>query len=190
MVKNDWLEIRNVGEQSISLEDWMLFDGNRLYRLPGYVIDSFQLVYTKEKMNCGLSKYGETIYLVSPTFQVVDSVSWGPGMVEGQSFGRNCTNSNEWIMYEPGQTTPGATNYCLDTLLVVPDETVEMMVYPNPTTGMLYCRGCDTYVELVDILGRKFKADLQEDLVDLSHLQSGLYLLFSGNKVARVMVTR
>ena len=57
-------------------------------------------------------------------------------------------------------------------------EKLSQVVYPNPTSGMLYVLGQNKYYSIYNSLGKKIsEGDIINDKVDLSKLPAGIYLL-------------
>jgi hypothetical protein len=88
---------------------------------------------------------------------------------------------------------------------IVEKQMQDIMVYPNPTTGELRIENGElriTSVEVFDIYGRKLleqKAECRkqnreipllwrgQEVVDISHLQAGIYLLKIGERIVKVI---
>lgn len=73
---------------------------------------------------------------------------------------------------------------CIDTLCITTDLKIEphipqIVIYPNPTTGIVTIRGCENCgAEIYDTLGRLIqKSQLNNHYIDLSSLVNGSYIL-------------
>ena len=69
---------------------------------------------------------------------------------------------------------------------------IQPVVYPNPTTGVLYINNNNiqvTSIDVLDITGKTVQSFLNtKKVVDLSHLQSGIYFLKINNSVTKIIL--
>ena len=120
---NDWIELRNISEQTVDLTGHYLSDESdnpRKWQFPTNTTISagnFLVVWADEQgtdspglhANFKLSKSGETIYLADTdghTNAVLDSIAFGEQITD-KSYGRSSTNEDVWTIMTP---TPDAAN--------------------------------------------------------------------------------
>lgn len=139
------------------------------------------------------------IYLFSPCDKLnpIDLVVYSP-MEQNASYGREDDNSDNWVTYhsvcQGGSLiyfpTPGAANgsvydYCDSALPTETEEvaTSNVLIYPNPTTGILNIRiedAKDIQINVYDATGRicsKTSVLGSETTLDVSDLSAGAYSL-------------
>ena len=69
------------------------------------------------------------------------------------------------------------------------NDNAEMIVYPNPTNGILNVSGNITNVAIFDVVGRKVYAQgVVENVIDLSYLSKGNYYIIA-NKDGKMVKT-
>lgn len=132
-----------------------------------------------------------------------DGLQWWANANQGTGFFR-ITKSNGQIIKILESDFGGRITYSFAAGSFVTDlaeeniESLDVIVYPNPTTGMIYIDFPEAIeqVEISDINGNKldvFTSDSNQDMYqyDLSSYHSGVYLLTikSGNKVGTKRVT-
>jgi hypothetical protein len=68
-----------------------------------------------------------------------------------------------------------------ETLSVDSENAISFSVYPNPTTDVLNIQSANTLdiqnISIMDMSGKQSKATFNNNQVDVSHLQSGMYIL-------------
>jgi hypothetical protein len=67
----------------------------------------------------------------------------------------------------------------------------ELQIYPNPTHGQLRITDYEPSmgeIEIYDVVGKKLlNYQIIDDLIDISHLSAGLYILKTGNKITKII---
>lgn len=114
----DWIELYNTGTQTVSLKGFYLTDNISAPTKWKFETDveikpgEYLLVWA-DGLNTGvhtsfkLSALGEELALISPTYTIIDSISFGP-QEPNISYGRRKNGGSEWGYFE--NPTPGEAN--------------------------------------------------------------------------------
>ncbi len=89
----------------------------------------------------------------------------------------------EWLM-GPGEADDP------DTVGISPVAQERLHIHPNPTTGLVHVDAATTEVLLFDLLGNKTRLDATGGLLDLRQCASGIYILQSGDRRQKLIITR
>jgi hypothetical protein len=187
MVKGeDYVELYNPNQHPVLLDQYFITDSlNRLRTFPsGAIADTGYTHFLVEPLGFKLDKEGETVYLVSSGFNIIDSVSWVDNEIPvAKSKGRSCLLSGEFGIVNQ---TPGLVN---DTCFIVNinDVSNTIKVYPNPTTGILNITGAIGTVTITDLQGKQVFKSI-ENTFDISELPAGMYFLNLPNGEKRKIV--
>lgn len=114
----DWIELRNLGNDSVDLSGWHLSDNlfkPTKWTIPegvviganGYILFNASNVGVGLETNFGLSALGETITFYDDQLQLQDSVSY-PELVPDAAYGRFKDDSSIWVIQYPA--SPAAKN--------------------------------------------------------------------------------
>jgi hypothetical protein len=162
----DWIELYNPTENSISLSGYYLtddFEYPTLWAFPDTVVAAgghlFIWAGNDEEegalhTNFGLDNDGEQLGLYfqdGGELLVVDSLSFGP-FSDDISYGRKTDGADEWVTFE--NPTPGSANLVSTSSLYennIPDNVVLNQNYPNPfnpTTTITYQLNTASFVQL------------------------------------------
>lgn len=123
----DWIELYNTGNQTVSLKGHYLTDN--ISAPTKWKIETdveigpgeYLLIWA-DGMNANLhtsfklSALGEELALISPTYAIIDSISFGP-QVPNISFGRRKNGGNDWGYFE--HPTPGEANSTISYSAIV-----------------------------------------------------------------------
>ena len=68
-------------------------------------------------------------------------------------------------------------------------ESTRVQIYPNPSQGVLYCKGIDVVsYEIFDFLGREMEIQVLNSAIDISNLPEGMYILRITNQKGKVFI--
>ena len=233
----DWVEFYNPLADTIGLAGWRFDDGPNRFTFPenariepfGYLVlarsvSAFSAWYADGPepigdLGFGLSSDGETLRLVSPLLEVVDSVTYSPAApwptdANGHGYTLSLRNpswdnarAESWTASRFHGGTPGAANGNMSTSadeLVDPGVAVMEQNYPNPFShstriGFRLVRPGDVRVEATDVMGRTAEllangwfAAGHHEITWHPRLPSGTYflrLMVNGEVVGRVGAT-
>ncbi len=98
-----------------------------------------------------------------------------------------CYSDNNFALHTNPQYTGTCTYVATTSINELKIKNEELKIYPNPTNGILniVSTGSATKIEIINILGKLVKEEelkLEEQLIDISNLQNGIYLLKVYNK--------
>jgi CotH kinase protein/Lamin Tail Domain/Secretion system C-terminal sorting domain len=199
---DDWIELYNNTTNPIVLSDYFLSDdGGNLYKwlLPNITLqaDSYIVFWADNQAGQGidhasfqLSSTGETLYLTHLTDSIVDMVSF-PEQYVDITYGRLPNGTGPFDYLYP---TFSAENSTAVSLEETPDISVDLKLYPNPTTtfinietdvemyAQLYLYNLNGQVVLEDVFNGVFKT------LDLAHLPKGTYILKMGDNLSKRIV--
>jgi CotH kinase protein/Lamin Tail Domain/Secretion system C-terminal sorting domain len=199
----DWIELYNVSSESVDLSGWHLTD-NPLnftkYAFPdGFILapGAYEIVWCDEDgalqgdwhANFKLSKSGETIYLLNPAGQLVDTVTYGD-FTEDLGYARMPNGTGTFVAQNP--------TFSFNNETVGQDDiyTSPVVLVPNPAHSMIEIKSATTTygaaVQICNTLGQVLLTDsARADLrVDISTWPGGIYFVNVGNQAARLVVCR
>ena len=117
-----------------------------------------------------------------------------PRPVNGNSTFRALKYSANYEAFDGRDLTPSdpiETNFNLDaceTLSIEQNEVIQTKVYPNPVASILTVESSQSIdkLEIYNVLGKRVGMISDSNSMDMSELNSGIYMLkiFSGNKVS------
>jgi hypothetical protein len=203
--KDDYIELYNYGNKAVNLAGWYLSDDHTNLRLSqitntdsaatliqpgGFLVIWCDDTPTQGALHTGfkLSKEGEFIALsANDKFgftQVVDSVSF-PLLEQNTSFARVPDGSINWNIQA---SSINKTNI----LTAVSEENINLIkIYPTTTHDKIYIEnGMNSTINLTDLSGRILNTtelSSNRESIDLSDLQSGVYLISTGKKSFRII---
>ncbi|MBI3133937.1 MAG: CotH kinase family protein [Bacteroidetes bacterium] len=182
---DDWLELYNPNQKTLNLSgckfewnslSWTIPNGTEI-AANGYLLFWFDatiyqgLNHTAGKIPNAVS----TIYLKSADDVILDSLLY-PATSSNYSFGRYPNGSSAYTIFE--YPTPNANN----DISAVDDYTVShVAAYPNPTGEKLYLSKAVDFT-VYDLYGRQMCSGLNQNFVDVSDLNQGIYLLVTSKK--------
>jgi len=195
----DWIELWNGGNAAISLKGKFLTDdpGNpNKWPLPNVNISAggFRFFWADSDeedgqfhCNFSLSANGEELRLYQQeqgTLRLVDNITF-PALNADNSWGRGADGSPDWINFSG--STPDASN---STSGVTSPDTGELLVYPNPTNGIVYFNRRVKLAHVYDITGRNITNATNCYSVNLEELGPGAYLLSLDGNFRKVIVKK
>jgi len=145
----------------------------------------------------GLSSTGEYVRLYDNLGQLVDSVNFGiaspwPAGASGtgatlelKDYILDNTDGNNWYVDPLKAGSPGVKNFISSIVTDVPE--IRYSVYPNPSHGRFFIKTStnETRVDLYSLQGMTLKTivvhDAGEQIIDVSNIPKGLYLLRLSN---------
>jgi len=146
----------------------------------------------------GLSSTGEYVRLYDNLGQLVDSVNFGiaspwPAGASGtgatlelKDYILDNTDGNNWYVDPLKAGSPGVKNFISSIVTDVPE--IRYSVYPNPSHGRFFIKTStnETRVDLYSLQGMTLKTivvhDAGEQIIDVSNIPKGLYLLRLSNR--------
>ena len=200
----DWIEIYNPNGTIVDLGGMFITDDLTLptkYQFPlsnaatiipanGFKLvwadDSAQILHTNFKLSGTL---GETIALFAADgVTLIDSVSFGAQTAD-VSYGRSTDGSPTWITFNP--STPEATNNAT-TIQKNLNNAFAFEIFPNPVQNQLMISTPGCYdIMITDMNGKLVLQGLrnQQNMIDVSALQKGNYLIVAQQNGLRVCKT-
>jgi hypothetical protein len=199
--KDDYFELYNAGDQPVDVSGWFVSDKPTLPRLWQLPVDAqvvvpakgFLVLWADGQPDQGplhvdfkLSASGEFVSLYAENkfgeLLLMDSVTL-PALPANQSYSRVPDGSQHWIIQSP---TPLGTNISSST-----DATpFTVRVYPTQFSDYLTVENTGGHpIGLYDLTGKQLYHSISNDqsvTLELSHLQSGIYLIKVGDQVFRV----
>ena len=120
---SDWFELYNYGDTEVQLANWAVGDNVETdlpFELPDITLQSGEFVVIWASGGEGeedgshtdfkLSRQGETLYLMDPSNEIVDQVTY-PVLGTEQSYGRVTDGTGEWsILVAPSQGESNEVN--------------------------------------------------------------------------------
>jgi len=189
----DWIEIYNPTQNSIDLAAYFISDNSSSptkWHFPEYQLQSgeFLIVWADRDLGDGafhtnfrLDASGEEVFLFRSEddgLRYIDGISV-PALPTDYSYGRETDAELPWILFS--NTTPGASN---SGFLATADfERLEPLVYPNPTSDLLYF-GVRSAYRIETLEGRLLAEGVGSD-VNVSFLSAGVYLIHLNETISR-----
>lgn len=197
---DDYIELYNKSNTSISLEGYYLTDDiselNK-FALPTQTInaDSYFLIWADKDEEQGanhanfkLNADGEELYLVDPTGEIVDALSF-TNQTDDVSYARSPNGTGDFTGMTP---TPLANNSGTASVVSVFKEKFNM--FPNPANELVTIKlsEVDTYiVEIYSVTGKKvFTKDFTDSStqIETSNLSAGTYFVRVNNQVSTLFI--
>lgn len=188
---DDWIEIYNPQDTIVDLAGMYLSDdpnnllqfqfpsGSDATKIPP---NGFILIWADNQpeqgplhTNFALSSTGEFISLLYKNgITLLDSISFGNQTVD-ISFGRENDGDEPWIFFD--ESTPGRSNNDEGVSIFNVENQNILKIYPNPVMNTLYFTE-EIEGILVNTLGQKITTiQNNEQSIDVSKLQSGVYFI-------------
>jgi hypothetical protein len=197
---DDWIELYNNSDQSISLTGYYLSDNvdNLMkFELPNLDIepDSYVLVWADEDgeqgdlhANFKLNKDGEELFLVNYLGEIVDQVNFGY-LETDLAYARNPNGTGNFVEQLPTVLANNEGN--LTAISAGTDE--EILLYPNPVQGELHIEGSSSNLEVIvfDAVGRIQHTESASGAIlsiDTNQWETGVYQVKVNQSVFKVMV--
>ena len=86
--------------------------------------------------------------------------------------------------------TEDAGAYEYENITGVKEDATEMKLYPNPASAMVHIGSNSIPVSVYSQLGICMMRDIQESMIDVSTLPTGLYFVVNGSQVQRLIIER
>lgn len=192
---DDWLELYNNGDVAIDLEGYSITDditdfeqfvfpaGSQI-EPGGYVVvwADGDLDQDGYHADFKISASGETLYLANAESNIIDSVSFDTQEAD-ISYGRYPNGTGEFTTMSP---TFGKENVSTITNVEIMND-YGISVYPNPTNEFVNIptKYMNQKVEIRDLNGKLIMTSKDKTKINVSHLETGVYLLSSGNYTAK-----
>lgn len=177
---DDWLELYNPNDFAVNLSNWTVQRDTIEWKIPGGTIipaNGYKLLWNDNELYQGvdhtsfkLPNSTQTVYLYSPTGGLVDFLIY-PETITDNSFGRYPNGSSTFSAFT--YPTPRQNN---DISAVTENQTEQLIVYPNPTTGMVLINISTNY-NLFSLDGKLVKSGFANNQIDLSSIENGTYIL-------------
>ena len=188
----DWIELYNNTSTALDLGGFYLTDDTSnlaKWQIPVNTVipaNGYQIIWTDEDQTDGpyhtnfklSSTTGESVTLLNPTLSVIDQVFFGPQTADS-AFARIPNGTGNFVVqgatFNVNNETPSS--------LTVNENPIELVAFPNPTSGQLNLRISDLKnnepIYIFNQYGQVVleKEAFEENTLDLSDLTSGIYLL-------------
>jgi len=179
---DDWLELYNPNNFAINLSNWTVQRDTIEWKIPeGTIIpaNGYKLLWNDNELYQGIDHTSfklpnstQTVYLYSPTGGLIDFLIY-PETITDNSFGRYPNGSSTFSSFT--YPTPRQNN---DISSVTNHEVEQLMVYPNPTTGILLINISSNY-NLFSLDGKLVKSGYANKQINVSNLENGTYVFVS-----------
>ncbi|WP_157454219.1 CotH kinase family protein [Crocinitomix catalasitica] len=181
---DDWSELYNPNDNVVDLSGcefvksgirWTIPNGTKIgpndYLIYWHDKETYQ---GKSHINFKLTNQIDTLFLFDSNGDLMDQVRY-PVTPTDLSYGRYPNGSGSFRIFN--SPTPKMNNDFAN-ITDYELELKELIGFPNPTNNLLYL---NTHIdfELIDLSGRKIANGQNENVIDMSNLQTGIYLLLS-----------
>ncbi len=190
---DDWVELYNNSDVAISLVGYRLSDKPAepdKWVFPNATISpkSYIIIWADEEQeqaglhcNFKLSAAGESVILSDPSGVIIDQVTF-PIVGDEKTYGRYPNGTGDFIELNP-------TYNVQNTIISSTSKTDhgQILVYPNPFSDYIKIDQNNPIhlVRIIDINGKEvYRATTSSKLLDLSHLNPGVYILEINHKKA------
>lgn len=186
----DWIELYNAGASPINLSHFYLTDADASplkWNLPDVTMNpgDFLLFYADGSIeqgplhtNFNVNALGENLYLFRKNendLTLIDKVAIPP-MLPDYSYGREADGNLPWVHFS--EPTPDASNNSTSIFEALSNS--KLVVYPNPTTDIIYFSQRADF-KLLNISG-KLLLKGRNTFVNLKKFSNGSYILVLGDK--------
>lgn len=122
-----------------------------------------------------------------PSHYGCDSID---GIFEFDFMNFKCFEDDSFTLYNPSGET---CDWWRVNVGLAEDDLIPLTVFPNPSTGQIIISGIDpqSHVELYNIAGEKLRGGpLENNILDLSNFEDGIYLLRTNGLTKRVVLMK
>lgn len=179
---DDWIELYNPNNYAVNLSGCKIQRENFIWPIPtGTIINAgaYNLFWCDKEsyqgenhVNFKLPNMVGTVYLKSPNNSIIDSLYY-PSTSTNYSYGRFPNGSNSFSLF----TSP--TPYQHNGYVELSENNIPMLTaYPNPTSGNITLSKQIDFA-IFDLQGKKLMIGTQQNLIDVSGLENGIYILVS-----------
>jgi spore coat protein CotH len=197
---DDWIEIYNGESESVWLGNKYLsdnLDNPDKWQLPQIDLPSngFLLIWADNDTDQGdlhanfkLNKEGETIGIFDADttgFFPLDTLTFGMQRTD-TSYGRILDGGNQWMFFDTA--TPGFSNVAVGIF----EPTLEQfMIFPNPVSeNLLFFNEKRKEIKLADLSGKIILIAKKTDVLNISSLSKGFYILSTNRGEVRKIIIR
>ena len=197
---DDWIELHNLTNQDINLDGYYLSDDSLNYKKwsfsAGTILpaNGYLIVWADEDggqgdlhANFKLSSAGESVFLMHPSFQLIDQVTFGQQTTD-MGYARNPNGTGSFVIQAP-------TFYANNDATSIEDAnvTTQMTLYPNPANDkvrVLLGAKHEAMVEIYDMLGNKVADYPANEQVSIStaSFAAGIYSVRCGNGHQKLVI--
>ncbi len=200
---DDWVELHNNTSSAINLTGYYLSDNKDTltkWQIPAQSIaaNDYVIFWTDKDFiqganhtNFQLTKNGESLYLVNPTGNIIDQVTY-THMPTDLSYSRFPNGRGPFIIKEPTFKANNGEDSTTIAIETMEEENNSFYIYPNPSNSYVYLNSNievskKLKIEFYDILGKKvisqpFKAN---EKINVSKLNTGIYFVEIDSKTLR-----
>lgn len=127
----EWIELENVGGDSVDLMGWTLTDSKTYYRFAESTVIAAQdfVVVKRADSRIALNNSGDQVFLINPAQEILEGVAYEKSF-EGQSFARGTDGSWHWT----DDVTLGSENH-IETTEDGSNASEEPVRHENPEQG-------------------------------------------------------
>ena len=192
---DDWSELFNPNSFAVDLSGCKISKGAYSWTIPNNTIieaDSYYIFWHDNEVYQGnnhisfkLQNVDDILYLKSSTNETLDSLNYTQ-TPKNQSFGRYPNGSDTYKIFE----YPTPLEFNEDISGFEPIILDPLVVYPNPTTSIVYSNKKINY-SLYDLTGREVRSGNQSFKINIVDLENGIYILKTDKKeVVKIMVQK
>ena len=196
---SDWVELYNPLTTSISMDNLYLSDNaDYLNKWPFPSISipaqSFKMIWANDdeelnrsNLNFKISANGEPLYLtkkIDDGYQTIEHIEI-PALSSNYSYGKSSDGGANWIVFNPSQTTPSASN---GSVGIDEINSPKIMLYPNPANEFVrFSKHVDS-VQLFDAQGRLVLSQSQVNEINLHNFNPGIYHVKLDSQSFRLLI--
>jgi hypothetical protein len=196
---SDWVELYNPLTTSISMDNLYLSDNAdylNKWQFPSISIpaQSFKMIWANDdeelnrsNLNFKISASGESLFLtkkIDDAYQTIEYIEI-PALSSNFSYGKSSDGGANWIVFNPSQTTPNASN---GSVGIEEINSPKIQLYPNPANEFVrFSKHVDS-VQLFDAQGRLVLSQTQVNEINLQHLFPGIYHINLDSQKFRLLI--
>jgi hypothetical protein len=195
---SDWVELYNPLTTSISMDQFYLSDNaDYLNKWPFPAISipaqSFKMIWANDdeelnrsNLNFKLSASGESLFLskkIDDAYQTIEHIEI-PALSSDFSYGKSSDGGSNWIVFNPSQTSPNASNGSVGMPLL---DSESSGIFPNPVSNELFFNFKASVIRIYDAKGSLIENKNNLKSLDVSNLPPGFYSIVLDGKSFRMI---
>ena len=195
---SDWVELYNPLTTSISMDQFYLSDNaDYLNKWPFPAISipaqSFKMIWANDdeelnrsNLNFKLSASGESLFLskkIDDAYQTIEHIEI-PALSSDFSYGKSSDGGSNWIVFNPSQTSPNASNGSVGMPLL---DSESSGIFPNPVSNELFFNFKASVIRIYDAKGSLIENKNNLKSLDVSNLPPGFYSIELDGKSFRMI---
>ena len=196
---SDWVELFNPLSTSFSMDNLYLSDNaDYLNKWPFPAISipaqSFKMIWANDdeelnrsNLNFKISANGEPLYLtkkIDDGYQTIEHIEI-PALSSNYSYGKSSDGGANWIVFNPAQTTPNASN---SSVGIEEINSTKIQLYPNPAKEYVRFSKYVNTVQLFDAQGRLVLNQTQVNEINIHNFKPGIYHIKLDSQSFRLLI--